>query len=139
MHMALPKAIKIILGVLIGFITWYVVASVGNLVVRGLGSGYAEAEAAMRFTLPMMLARLGLGAVSSVAAGFVCAACVRSVPSSVKFLAFALVVFFIPVHYALWAQFPLWYHVVFLVSLAPLAIVGARLARPFASGGRSAA
>jgi len=127
----MQTAVKIAFGVLIGFVAWFVVASVGNLVIRWTVAGYTEVEAAMTFTLPMMLARLGLGAVSSVAAGLACAACVRSVrPTSVRFLAGALVVFFVPVHYAIWSHFPVWYHVVFLVSLAPLVMLGARLAGP---------
>jgi hypothetical protein len=114
----MPKALKIVFGVLIGLVVWIVVATVGNFVIRALVFGYAEAEPAMRFTLPMLLARLGLGALSSAAAGFVCAASLRSVPNAVKLLAVVLVILFVPVHYSLWAQFPLWYHVVFLVSLA---------------------
>ena len=135
----MPKALKIVLGVLIGLVVWIVVATVGNFVIRALVSGYAEAEPAMRFTLPMLLARLGLGALSSAAAGFVCAASLRSVPNAVKLLAVVLVILFVPVHYSLWAQFPLWYHVVFLVSLAPLVLLGAVLARPSASEAKGAA
>ena len=127
------KAIKILLGVSVGLVVWSIVATVGNFAIRGSISGYAEAETTIRFTLPMLLARLGLGAVSSLAAGFACAALVRSVPIAVKILAGLVVILFIPVHYSLWTQFPLWYHVVFLVSLAPLVLLGARLARPRAS------
>lgn len=87
----------------------------------------------------MLLARLALGAISSAGAGFACAASFHSVPTAVKFLAVVLVIFFVPVHYSLWAQFPLWYHVVFLVSLAPLVLLGARLARPTASEAKGAA
>jgi hypothetical protein len=134
----MPKAMKIVLGVLVGLVVWFVVATVGNFAIRGLVSGYTEAEPAMRFTLPMLLARLGLGAVSSVAAGFACGALLHSVPIAVKFFAGLLVVFFVPVHYSLWTQFPLWYHVVFLVSLAPLALLGARLAQPLASKAKGA-
>jgi hypothetical protein len=135
----MPKAIKIVLGVLIGLAVWTVVATVGNLVIRGLVSGYAEAEPAMRFSLPMLLARLGLGAVSSVAAGFVCATAFRSVPTAVTFLAVVLVICFVPVHYSMWTRFPPWYHGAFLVSLAPLVLLGARLARPTVSEARRAA
>jgi hypothetical protein len=38
-----------------------------------------------------------------------------------------LIVIFIPVHYALWEKFPLWYHVVFFASLAVMTMLGARL------------
>ena len=132
------KSMRIVLGVLVGLVVWFVVATVGNFAIRGLVAGYAAAEPAMQFTLPMLLARLGLGAVSSVAAGFACRALLRSVPIAVKFFAGLLVFFFVPVHYSLWAQFPLWYHVAFLVSLAPLALLGARSAQSGASAASGA-
>lgn len=129
----MPKPIKIVLAVLLGFVVWFVVATVINLVIRATLSGYAEAEAATRFTLPMLLARLAMGGLSSVAAGLACARFARTAPIAVKWLAVGLVVFFAPVHYSRWAQFPPWYHVVFLVSLAPLVLVGSWVARSFAS------
>jgi hypothetical protein len=134
----MPK-IKIALAVLLGFAVWFVVATVANLLIRASLSGYAEAELAARFTLPMLLARLAAGAVSSVVAGLACALVARPTLAAVKVLAVALVLLFIPVHYSLWAQFPLWYHAVFLVSLAPLVLVGAWVARFLTEGARGAA
>jgi hypothetical protein len=134
----MPKPIKIVLAVLIGFVVWFVVATVANLLIRASLSDYAAAELATRFTVPMLFARLAVGAVSSVAAGLACALSIRTIPAAVKVFAVALVLFFLPVHYSLWAQFPLWYHAVFLVSLAPLVLVGAWVARLFAWGVRGA-
>jgi len=93
----------------------------------------------MSFTLPMLLARLGLSVVSSLVAGVACALVLRSRPGAVKFFAIALVVFFLPVHYSLWARFPIWYHIIFLVSLAPLVLAGASFARARVGGAQSAA
>ena len=135
----MPKSIKIVLAVLIGFVVWIVVATGANLLIRALLPGYADAELAARFTLPMLLARLAVGAVSSLAAGVACALFARTISAAVKAFAVALVLLFVPVHYWLWAQFPLWYHTVFLVSLAPLVLVGAWVARIFAWGVHRAA
>ena len=135
----MPKAIRIALAVLIGFVVWFVVATAANLLIRASLAGSAEAETAARFTLPMLLARLAVGGLSSLAAGLACALFARSFFVAGKVLAVALVLFFIPVHYALWAQFPLWYHAVFLISLAPLVLVGASVAQRVASRGRGAA
>ena len=129
-----PKPIKIVLVVLLGLVVWFVVATVANLLVRASLSGYAEAEHVARFTLPMLLARLAVGGVSSLAAGLACALSVRTTPAAANVFAVALVLFFVPVHYSLWAQFPFWYHLVFLVSLAPLVLVGAWVGRLFAGG-----
>lgn len=135
----MSAAIKIVFGVLFGLVVWFAVATAGNFVIRGLVSGYAEAEPTMRFTLPMLLARLALGAASSALAGFACAVSLRSLPRAVKVFAVVLVLFFVPVHYSLWAQFPLWYHALFLASLAPFVLLGARLAQPFTSAVKRAA
>jgi hypothetical protein len=135
--MSMPRPIRIALAVLIGFVAWFVVATAANLLVRASLSGYAEAELAARFTLPMLVARLAVGAVSSVAAGLACALCARPAPAAVNVFAVALVLFFVPVHYSMWAQFPLWYHAVFLGSLAPMVLLGAWIARLFARGVRS--
>jgi len=131
--MTIPRAIKFLFALVAGFVVWFVVATLANMLIRALLPGYAEAELATRFTLHMLIARLVVGGVSSVAAGFACALSARSVPVVVKVFAAALVLFFIPVHYSLWTQFPLWYHAIFLVSLAPLVLVGARIARRVAS------
>jgi hypothetical protein len=136
--MTIPKPIKLVLAVLIGFVVWFVVATIANMLIRASLPGYAEAELATRFTLPMLLARLAVGAISSVAAGLACALAARSISVAIKVLAAALVLFFVPVHYSLWTQFPLWYHAVFLVSLAPLVLVGAGVAHRFALRVRSA-
>ena len=136
--MTIPKPIKLVLAILIGFVVWFVVATIANMLIRASLPGYAEAELATRFTLPMLLARLAVGAVSSVAAGLACALAARSISVAIKVLAAALVLFFFPVHYSLWTQFPLWYHAVFLVSLAPLVLVGAGVAHRFTLRVRSA-
>lgn len=137
--MTMPRPVKLVLAVLIGFAVWFVVATIANMLIRASLPGYAEAELATRFTLSMLLARLAVGAVNSVAAGLACALSARSIPVAIKVLAAALVLFFVPVHYSLWTQFPLWYHALFLISLAPLVLVGAKAAHRFALRVRSEA
>jgi len=121
----MPKPIKITLAVLIGFVVWFVFATLANLVVRASLPGYVAAEPAAEFTLPMLVARLAVGGLSSLAAGFASASIARASLAATRILAVALVLFFLPVHYALWAQFPFWYHAVFLLSIAPLVLTGA--------------
>ena len=121
--------IRSILAVLGGVVTWMVVATVANLLVRALLPGYAAAEPTMSFTLAMMVARLGVGVVSSLAAGFACAAVARGNMVAVYSCAALLVLCFLPVHYSLWHRFPVWYHVFFLFTLAPLVLLGAALQR----------
>ena len=46
-----------------------------------------------------------------------------------------LLVLFIPEHVRLWNVFPVWYHLTFLLTLAPLLVLGAWLTRTRSSGG----
>jgi hypothetical protein len=118
---------KTVAGIVAGLIVWFVVATIVNLLFRALWPGYAEAEIAMKFTLAMMIARLLLGALSCLCAGFVLAWMTKGHGAAVRILGGLLTVLFIPVHYGLWAKFPLWYHAIFLLSLLPLTLLGSRL------------
>lgn len=118
-----------VFAVLAGVVTWILVATVANLLVRALLPGYTAAEPTMSFTLAMMVARLGVAVVSSLGAGFVCSAVARGNMVAVYSCAALLVLCFLPVHYNLWHKFPVWYHAFFLLTLAPLVLLGAALQR----------
>ncbi|PYI93808.1 MAG: hypothetical protein DMF03_00360 [Verrucomicrobia bacterium] len=118
---------KIIAAVIAGLITWILVATAVNLLLRILWRHYHEAEIGFNFTLGMMIARLTLGAVSSICGGFVVAWIAKANSAAVKVTGLALLVLFVPNHYLLWHKFPVWYHLTFLVSLFPLTMLGAIL------------
>ena len=110
-----------------GLITWILVASLLNRLLRLGLPGYAGAEPAMDFTLSMEWARLALGALASVSAGYVLA---RLAPSGARLpliLGALLLAAFLPAHYSLWNKFPIWYHLLFLLTIIPLVMAGARL------------
>lgn len=131
----MPKWLRAVLAVAAGFIVWFAVATVGNLAVRSFVPGYVEVEKAMNFSLVMLLARLVLGAGASIAAGVACAAVTPHSRLPTYVLALLLLAMFLPVHVSLWDKFPIWYHLLFLVSLAPLIMLGAKL---LGAGGTSA-
>jgi hypothetical protein len=106
-------------------IAWGLVASLLNHLLRIGLPGYAAAEPAMGFTLSMQWARLALGALASVSAGYVLA---RLAPNSGRLpliLGALLLATFLPVHYNLWNKFPVWYHLLFLLTIVPLVMAGA--------------
>ena len=125
----MPKIVRALLAIVVGLVTWFAVATLVNFATRALLPGYAGVEKAMHFTLPMLLARLAMGAAASIGAGAACAVVARHWAVPAYALACALVLLFVPVHIGLWAKFPMWYHLVFLGSLIPLTLLGARLAR----------
>jgi hypothetical protein len=116
-----------IASVVAGLVAWFVVATIINFALRVSWADYALAEKPMTFTLGMQVARLITGAVASLCAGFAAAWIAKCSGTPVKVLAALLLLLFLPVHYGLWDRFPLWYHAVFLASLVPLTLLGARL------------
>src|SRR5262249_4329151 len=119
--------LRLIFAVIISIVTWFVVATGGNWLLRAWLPDYAAVEADMAFTLPMQLARLALGLVASLFAGLVCASIAKRGSLAPKVTAIILVLMFIPVHYNLWPKFPIWYHLFFLITLAPAVLLGAAL------------
>ncbi|SRR2546422_11603582 len=118
--------IRSILAVIVAVITWFIVATIGNWILRAALPGYSAVEVSMNFTFTMMICRLVLGLLSSLCAGFVCATIARNTVAP-KVAGAVMVVLFLPVHYMLWVKFPMWYHLFFLISLAPALLIGASL------------
>jgi hypothetical protein len=106
-------------------VAWFFVATVLNLLLRTSLPHYHEAETAFTFTFTMKLARLALGAVSTLAAGFVAAWIETGRMRAATITGVLLLGLFIPGHYLIWSKFPVWYHLTFLVSLVPLTLLGA--------------
>ena len=115
-------------AILAGLVGWAVIVTVINLGLRFGIPGYRLAEHTLVFTLEMKIARLTMAAVTSIATGVLVrliAPRSRLAPWIVGLIVLAL---FLPAHVQLWHRFPIWYHLSFLVPLAPLVALGAWLA-----------
>lgn len=123
--------LKLAGGVIAGVAGWAVLATIINLGLRHGWPAYATVEKSMLFTPPMLVARLTMSAVASLASGFLAARIAPGRPSAL-ISGGVLLLLFLPVHYTLWAKFPLWYHLTFLASLPILAWIGGRFANPVA-------
>ena len=121
--------IRSAIAVVIGVVTWVLAATLCNWALRAGLPGYAAAEPAMAFTVPMLFGRLAVGLVASLAAGVACGAVSRSQRRAGPILAVLVVLMFLPVHFKLWAVFPAWYHLFFLITLAPAILAGVALQR----------
>jgi hypothetical protein len=119
--------VRSIAAIAAGLVAWFVIATLGNFLLRAAMPGYAAVEVALDFTLGMQVARLALGIVSSLGAGFVAAWISTRPRRDVAILIALLLVLFLPVHYSLWPRFPVWYHAAFLLSLVILPTLGASL------------
>src|SRR5262245_41520581 len=109
-----------ILAVVLGLVAWIVITTVAGLVMRGAWPAYTAVADDLTFTLPMRFARLSIGALATVAAGWVTAVVARRSQFVPLTTGLILLVLFIPQHILLWSKFPVWYHLTFLVSLVPL-------------------
>src|SRR5262245_16067396 len=118
---------KGILGVVAGLVAWLVVTTVAGLILRAAWPEYARVADAMTFSLGMKVARLSIGAVATLAMGWIVGIITRS-GTAILVAGSILLVAFIPVHISLWDKFPVWYHLTFLLSLVPLTYVGGRSA-----------
>ena len=118
---------RLISGFVVGLVVWALVATVLNLGLRAGLPGYTQAEPAMNFTLAMKVARLILGALASLAAGAAAGLIAPSRPRLPWVLGAVILALFIPGHIRIWAKFPVWYHLTFLVTLVPFVVLGGAL------------
>lgn len=90
---------------------------------------YAQAFAARSYTAPMMAARLCIGAGGLIGAGYLAAMIARGDRLTVIMAAGLLLLLGGTIHLTepTWSTFPLWYHLVFIGSIAPAVLIGGRL------------
>jgi hypothetical protein len=116
-----------ILASLGGLLTWIVVVTVINRVLRLSLRNYTAAEQTLQFTLGMKWARLLMAIVTSLVAGAV----TRWISPSSRWAALivgsVVLAMFVPLHIAIWSKFPVWYHLTFLLTIIPAVLVGALL------------
>jgi hypothetical protein len=121
--------LKAILGVVAGLVVFIAVATTGGLILRASWPAYVSVAAAFRFTLPMLITRLSIGAVATLAAGVVAALAARRSIGAAVATGVVLLAGFLPQHIMIWAKFAPWYHLTFLLSLLPLTWLGGWVAR----------
>jgi hypothetical protein len=118
---------RTIASIVAGLVTWAVIATILNFGLRLGLTGYHAAEPTMQFTLAMKIGRLTIAVLASLAAGAV----VRVVAPASRWapwiVGLILLAQFVPIHVHLWNKFPVWYHLSFLITLAPLVALGASL------------
>jgi len=126
---------RTILAVVGGLVAWALVATLLNIGVRQVLPGYSEAEPVLAFTLAMKIARLSLAILASLAAG----AAARSIAPASKaapwIVGFIMLALFLPVHISIWPRLPVWYHLFFLITLAPAVALGAWCRGPTRTAG----
>lgn len=116
-------------SIVAGLVTWAVIVTILNFGLRAAIPGYHAAEATLQFTMAMKIGRLTEAALTSVVAGAVVALIAPSKKWAPWAVGLIILAMFLPVHVKLWDAFPAWYHLSFLVPVAPLVALGAYLVR----------
>jgi hypothetical protein len=116
-----------ILACLAGLLTWIVVVTVIDRVLRLSLPNYIAAEQTLQFTLGMKWARLLMAIVTSLVAGAVTRWISPSSRWAPLIVGSVVLAMFVPLHIAIWSKFPVWYHLTFLLTIIPAVLVGALL------------
>ena len=119
--------VRTIFAVLAGLL-FFLAAEIGaSLAARAFWPGYAEAAINRSYSLPMLIARLMVGALATIGSGWV-ASRISGNPRNAA-LSFGVALFAISLvwHINIWPEYPAWYHLVWLGCIIPGAVLGSRL------------
>ena len=130
--------LRIILGVIAGFIVWSIVwvgmdTLLATISPGWFGKNFAEFQNAVNrgepFTPPVSVSvyLIFQSVLCSLIAGFTAAAIARENRKSTLALGFLLLATSVFVEAYHWDYFPVWYHVLFLLLLIPAAVLGGKL------------
>jgi hypothetical protein len=132
--------IRIILGVVAGFIAWSILWLGSDQLLISLSRDwygnhqYAFQNAMVNQTpftpdTTILLLHLLRAVIISILAGFLAAIVARENRRTPMILGVLLLLFGIAVQALAWSYLPIWYHVIFLALLIPMTILGGRLKR----------
>jgi len=129
--------LRIILGVIVGFIVWSIFwvgsDAVFSAISADWGKKSAEFQSAAENNIPytietsVLIVLLVKSFILSIISGFIAALIARENFKSTISLGILLLIFGIFIQMAYWNYMPLWYHVPFLLMLIPMTILGGKL------------
>ena len=119
--------LRIILGVVAGFIVWSILWVGVDAGLRAVWISYDESVKAMTFSSSMLIVPLILSAIVSIVSGFVAALIAKENSKSPLILGIVLLIVGIFVQMGVWDKIPLWYHLAFWILLIPMTVLGGKL------------
>lgn len=130
--------VRIIVGVIIGFVVWSVLWMGSDQVLITLSPGwYASHQYSFQIALQdgspfaadslILLIGLVRSVIISLMAGFLAAFVAGENRRSPLYLGLLLLLVGILVQGYAWNYMPLWYHAIFLILLVPVTVIGGRL------------
>jgi len=119
--------LRIILGVVAGFIVWSILWVGVDAGLRAVWISYDESVKAMTFSSSMLIVPLILSAIVSIVSGFVAALIAKENSKSPLILGIVLLIVGIFAQMGVWDKIPLWYHLAFWILLVPMTVLGGKL------------
>jgi len=125
----MAAAIRLITGLVLGWVTAQAIMTAGFALLRGMWPEYALAEPDKAFTLAMLFARLIV--FTALISGAASVATLVSRDERAAWLVGGVVLLLsLPQHlYYVWADYPACYHFVYLFSILPIAVYSGKAAR----------
>jgi hypothetical protein len=121
------RVLRAILALAGGALAWQAVVMLSTLASRLVWPAYAKVEFERVFTLDMLLSRLAVGALATVAFGVAMGWILRGDMKLIRLVLLAWLVFSVVDHIIVWNDFPVWYHLVYLSYIIPFSLLGAKL------------
>jgi hypothetical protein len=113
---------RFVTGLAAGCATAVAIALVGTFAARTLWPEYAAAEHGKAYTLIMLVTRLAVGALCVAGSACITTIIVRDSKQAAWWLGGLFLAVSFPNHlYTVWADYPAWYHFVYLSYLLPIA------------------
>jgi hypothetical protein len=119
--------IRALAAITAGFFAWKAVVWLATLAGRIIWPAYALVEQQRNFSLDMLLTRLGVGVVATLVFGAVVAWVARGSQKTVRAIVAVWLLYSMVDHIIVWPQFPVWYHLLYLALIVPLAMLGSKL------------
>lgn len=119
--------LKMILGIIAGFVAWSILWVAADAVLRMLWTSYDESARTMNFTSTLLIVPLILSAAVSIISGFIAAVVAGENRKSPLILGIILLLVGVFVQIGVWEQIPLWYHLTFWILLVPMTVLGGKL------------
>jgi hypothetical protein len=125
---------RVVIGVLAGLAGGIALALIGFFFLRTGWGAYAAAEPTKAYTFAMLLSRLTLGVACSVVSGFLAVVAAKANWRAGWWLGALLLLVSTPIHlFSVWEDYPVWYHIAYLLPLMPITGFGGHLAAIFST------
>ena len=124
---AIPDILKVLCNILFGIGIFLALEISANTLAHLYWPDYSLASPSHSYTLIMLLSRLGVGIFITAFSSWIATRVGRSIKNVPMNIGLALLLCSIILHVYEWSHYPPWYHIAWLGSIMPSAILGGRL------------